>query len=44
MKKITTQVLGEQTRFDQRESIFPRTAAGLEKDRGQGPARRVHLR
>lgn len=33
MNKITTEIVGEQTRFDQRESIFPRTAAGLEKDR-----------
>ena len=33
MKKITTEIVGEQTQFDQRESIFPRTAAGLETDR-----------
>jgi ferredoxin len=30
---LTTRIVGEQTRFDQRDSIFPRTAAGLEKDR-----------
>jgi ferredoxin len=33
MKKTTTEIVGEQTQFDQRESIFPRTAAGLETDR-----------
>jgi len=33
VKSITTRIVGEQTKFDQRDSIFPRTAAGLERDR-----------
>jgi len=33
MKSITTRIGGEQKQFDQRDSIFPRAAAGLEKDR-----------
>jgi ferredoxin len=33
MRAITTRIVGEQERFDQRESIFPRTAAGLETDK-----------
>ena len=33
MTRITTEIVGEQTKFDQRDSIFPRAAAGLEKNR-----------